>query len=79
MKSLKWLFVVVMTTITVLSIFLLADIVLMGIIALIISPFSQNAMQVFKVGIAVLFCIEFLLTIPAVIKSRNEGDKSNGS
>ena len=75
MKSLKWLFVVVMTTITVLSLFLLADILLMGIISLIISLFSSDAMQVFKWGINILFGIELALTIPAVITSRNEGDK----
>ena len=75
MKSLKWWFVVIMTTITMLSIFLLADIILMGIISLIISLFSSNALQVFKWGIAILFGIEFLLTILAVIKSRKEGDE----
>ena len=76
MKSLKWWFVVIMTTLTVLAIFLLADTVLMGLIALIISLFNKaGAMQVFKWGVAILFGIEFLLTIPAVLKSRKEGDE----
>lgn len=76
MKSAKWWFVVIMTTLTVLSIFLIADLVLMGIISLIITIFDKaSAVQVFKWGMAILFSIEFLLTIPAVIKSRNEGGK----
>ena len=76
MKSLKWWFVFVMTVLTVLAIFFLADSILMGVIAIVISLFDKVvAMAVFKWGVAILFSIETLLTIPAVIKSRNEGDK----
>lgn len=76
MKQLKWLFVVVMTSITVLSIFLLADIVIMGIISFITRLFNaEGAQQLFKWGVAVLFCIETALTIPAAIKTINKGEE----
>ena len=76
MKSMKWLFVVIMTTITLLTIFLIANSFLIGLVALIISIFNKaEAIQVFKWGVVILFGIEFLLTIPAVIKSRKEGDE----
>lgn len=76
MKSLKWWFVVIMTTLTVWAIFLLADTVLMGLVALIISLFNKVvSVQVFKWGVAILFGVEFLLTIPAVLKVKKEGDE----
>ena len=76
MEHLKQWFVFIMTTITVLVIFLVADTILMGLITLIIAIFSKDtAMQVFKYGMMILFGIEFLFSIPAVIKSRNKGDK----
>ena len=43
----------------------------MGIVAIVLSTFDKAlAIEVFKNGVSVLFCAEFLLTIPAVIKSR---------
>lgn len=76
MKSLKWWFVVIMTTLTVWTIFLLADTVLMGLVALIISFFNKAVSeQVFKWGVAILSGVEFLLTIPAVLKVKKEGDE----
>lgn len=76
MKSLKWWFVVIMTTLTVWTIFLLADTVLMGLVALIISLFNKAvSAQVFKCGVAILSSVEFLLTIPAVLRVKKEGDE----
>lgn len=76
MKSLKELFVLTMTTITVLAVFLLSDLAIMGIVSGIVMIFSREvAMSVFKWGVAVMFGIELLFTIPAVIKSVKEGDK----
>ena len=76
MKSLKWWFVVIMTTLTVLAIFLLADTVLIGLIALIISFFNNTlGLLVFKWGLSILFLFEALLTVVAVVKSRKEGDE----
>ena len=71
MKPLQKWFVIVMTTLTMLSLFLIGDAILMGIVAIVLSTFDKAlAIEVFKNGVSVLFCAEFLLTIPAVIKSR---------
>lgn len=71
--SMKWLFVTIMTAFTVLSIFLLADIIFMGVVALFISIFNSDlAIQYFKNGVSLLFGIEFVLTLYALIKNKSK-------
>ena len=80
MKDMNRLFTVVMVTLMVLSMFLIADTIFIGLISIIISIFSKSvAIKVFEWGLAILFTLETLFTIPLAIKSINEGDKSNGS
>ena len=75
MKQLKRLFVATMTAITVLVIFLIADVVLVGAISLVAMLFSKAvAADIFKWGLITLFSIELVLTIPATIKTINKGD-----
>ena len=79
MKSMKWWFVFVMTTVTVLIVFAIADFILAGLIALAVSIWDNvTALQTFKWAFSLLFLIESVLTVPAVIKSC-KGDKTNGS
>lgn len=76
MTSLRQVFVIISATLTVLSMFLLVDILFVGVISLVAKAFDGDVAQnIFKYGVAVLFGIELLLTIPAVIKSIKEGDK----
>ena len=75
-NPLQWLFVTVMTIVTVLSIFWLADVLLMGLISLIVAIFDYDrAGLTFKYGISLLFGIELVFTLFAVLKNNNEGDK----
>ena len=75
-KSAKWWFVFTMTLLTVLAIFLVADAILMGLIALMESLFDKAlAFNVYKWGVIILFGIETLVTIPATFQSTNKGDK----
>lgn len=76
MKPLKHWFVLVMTLLFVLIVFAIADIALAGVIALAISIWDKViAMSVFKWSTIVLFTIEAVLSVPAVIKSCKGDEK----
>ena len=76
MKSLKKWFVLIMTYVAVLTVFAIADTILAGVIMFAVSSFTSFwQFVVFKWVFLITFAIEFLLTIPAAIKSYREGDK----
>lgn len=80
MKPVKWWFVFVMTVLTMLIVFAIADIILAGLIALAVSIWDiMTAFQTFKWVFSVLFLIESIFTVPAVIKSVVKEIKTNGS
>ena len=77
MNKLKDIFVLVCTTITMLIIFAILDVVLMGLLSLVISIWNPSfATQMFKWSFLILFALEALFTIPVIIKStKNGGEK----
>lgn len=77
MNKLKDIFVLVCTTITMLIIFAILDVILMGLLSLVISVWNPSfATQMFKWSVLILFALEALFTIPVTIKStKNEGEK----
>lgn len=75
MKPLKFWFVLIMTVVTTLAIFLIADIVLAGIMYLVIMIWDKVlALNVFKWFIIILFGLQILFTIPFTVKSIRKGE-----
>ena len=76
MKPLKKWFVIIMTAVTMLAVFAIADIILAGVIMFAVSAFTTFwQFDVFKWVFLITFAIEFVITSPAAYKSYKEGDK----
>ena len=78
MKSLQTVFVAICTALTVLAIFLIINIVLVGILALVFYMFSEElGRNVFRWGVSSLFVVELIFTLPAIAKTllKDEGEK----
>lgn len=80
MTPLKFWFTLVMTIILVLTIFLVGDALIFGLIALIVSIWNKIiALDVFKWGVIVIFGIQAIITIPCALSCSYERNDKSGT
>lgn len=80
MKQLKFWFVYIMTLITVLIVFLIADVVFAGLVYYIICIWSKViALKVFGWIVFCMFFLQALFSIPCTFKVIKEGDEESGT
>lgn len=74
MKQLEHVFIIMLTTLVVLTILLILDALLLGVISLVTLIFDKVlAVQIFKWGLAISFGAEFIITVPISIKTIIKG------